>query len=110
MESMILEYELMYEQDSDEGEPGTFVPGSGIMAKLHMGISTSNRTRVYREGKDFITSVGVSLLLHQGVIGEGDSSTEGIEGLPHHMERVAESRSDDFMHITCMPEAQHWHF
>lgn len=60
----------VYEQDSDEGEPGTLMSSCSLMAKLHMGISTSNCTRVYREGKDFITSVGVSLSLHQGVINE----------------------------------------
>jgi transcription initiation factor TFIIIB Brf1 subunit/transcription initiation factor TFIIB len=60
----------VYEHDSDEDDPASFIPGSGMMAKLHMGLSTSNRSRVYREGKDFITSVGVSLSLHQGVIDE----------------------------------------
>lgn len=60
----------VFAHDSDEYEPGTIIPGSGSMSKIHMGMSNSNNTRVYREGKDFVTSVGVSLSLDQLVIGE----------------------------------------
>ena len=59
----------VFDYDSDDGVSGTYISGSGTVARIHKGLST-NRTRLYREGKDYIRSVGIMMSLSATIIEE----------------------------------------